>query len=92
MDPLRVAVRAAFAFVFTVAVIRLSGKRTVKQGDATSFVVALIIGDMFDDLFWAEVPAAQFVVGVGTLVVAHMVNTIAAASSRGRRWRAGAAR
>lgn len=87
MDPLRIAVRAAFGFLFTVAAVRLSGKRTVKQGDATSFVVALIIGDMFDDLFWAEVPAAQFVVGVGTLILLHTVNTIALASRGVRRWR-----
>jgi uncharacterized membrane protein YcaP (DUF421 family) len=88
MDPLRVAVRAAFGFVVAVALVRLSGKRTVKQGDPTSFVVALVIGDMFDDLFWAEVPAAEFVVGVGTLVILHLLNTMTAAASGARIWRA----
>lgn len=73
MDPLRVAVRAAFAFVFIFILMRVSGKRTVHQDDVASFVVAVIIGDMFDDLIWAEVAASQFVVGVGTLVFVHLL-------------------
>jgi uncharacterized membrane protein YcaP (DUF421 family) len=89
MDPFRIAVRAAFAFAFALAIVRMSGKRTVNQGDPASFVVALIVGDMFDDLFWGEIPTAQFVVGVGTLVVLHLLNTITAADSGVRSWRRG---
>ena len=73
MDPLRLVVRTAFAFGFIFVLLRVSGERTVKQGDTASFVVALIIGDMFDDLIWAEVAASQFVVGVGSLLLAHLL-------------------
>ena len=73
MDPLRLVVRTVFAFVFILVLLRVSGERTVRQGDTASFVVALIIGDMFDDLIWAEVAASQFVVGVGTLLFVHLL-------------------
>jgi uncharacterized membrane protein YcaP (DUF421 family) len=86
MDPLRLVVRAAFAFVFIFVLLRVSGERTVRQGDLASFVVALIIGDMFDDLIWAEVAATQFVVGVGTLLFVHFLVAEARFTSGTRTW------
>ena len=47
----------------------------------------IVIGDMFDDLLWAEVPAAQFVVGLGALVLAHVTARLAVFRSGDRRWR-----
>lgn len=73
MDLWRIVIRIAFAWFVTLAFVRGSGRRTVAESDVPSFVLALIIGDMFDDLFWAEVPAAQFVVAVGTLVLLHVL-------------------
>jgi uncharacterized membrane protein YcaP (DUF421 family) len=89
MDPLRLIVRTAFAYVFILALLRVSGKRTVKQGDIASFVVALIIGDMFDDAIWAEVPVSQFVAGVGTLVFLHALVSVNLFTSGSRAWRRG---
>lgn len=87
MDPLRIAVRALVAYVFALVLTRLSGHQTVKQADATTFVVALIIGDMFDDLLWAEVPAAQFVVGVGTLFLVQVWLKVGTAAGGMYAWR-----
>ena len=72
MDPLRIAIRAAFAFLVLLALVRCSGKRTVKQGSPFDFTVALILGDMVDDLVFAEVAASQFAVACGTLVMVHV--------------------
>lgn len=63
-----------FTYVVMLAFVRTSGRRTIAQGDVRSFVLALIIGDLFDDMFWAEVPAAQFVVAVATLVLLHILS------------------
>lgn len=84
MDPLRIAVRAAFMFVFMLVLVRASGKRTIRQSDLSSFIVALIIGDLFDDFTWAEVSAAQFVVAAGAIVTTHLLagTTIAAGGMR----------
>jgi uncharacterized membrane protein YcaP (DUF421 family) len=85
MDPLRLVLRAVFVYVFTLALVRTSGARSLRQTDVVSFVLAVILGDMFDDAFWAEVPFAGFVIGAGTLVLAHvLMKTAAAAGERDR--------
>ena len=75
MDPLRIAVRVVVAYALLLALARLSGLRTVKHVSAFDFTIALIVGDMVDDLLWAEVAAAQFVVGAGVLFTVHVVLT-----------------
>lgn len=87
MELWRIIVRALFAYVFALAVMRIAGKRTVARADASSFVVMVVIGDMFDDLLWAEIPAAQFVVGVGALVLCHIAAGLGAFRSAERMWR-----
>jgi uncharacterized membrane protein YcaP (DUF421 family) len=67
MDPLRIVVRAVFVYVFLLVMVRPSGKRTVAHGTSVDFVLALVFGDLVDDMVWAEVPATQFVVAAGTL-------------------------
>jgi uncharacterized membrane protein YcaP (DUF421 family) len=66
-------VRAVFVFITVLALVRASGKRTVKQGSPFDFTVALILGDMVDDAIWAEVALSQFVVATGTLLAAHVL-------------------
>ena len=87
MDPWRLVVRVLFAYFFALALVRASGKRAVKQGDPQSFVLAVIVGDMFDDLFWAEVSAAQFVVATGTLVLLHVMASLTLSRAGERNWR-----
>lgn len=86
MDLARIVVRVLFAWVFVQALVRLSGKRTVKQADILSFVVAVILGDMFDDLFWAEVGGAEFVAGTATLMVTHVLMGLDAMHRGQRAW------
>jgi uncharacterized membrane protein YcaP (DUF421 family) len=71
MDPLRIIVRVVFAYLLLQGLVRLSGKRTVKQGSPFDFAIALIIGDLVDDVLWAEVGAAQFSVAAAALVLVH---------------------
>lgn len=73
MDPLRIALRVVIAYLVLLVLVRVSGKRTVKQGSPFDFAVALILGDMFDDAIWAEVAASQFIVACGVLVSAHLL-------------------
>ena len=87
MDPLRIVVRIVFAYLVVLAFTRISGSRTIQQSDVSSFVIALVIGDMFDDVFWSEVPASQFVVGVATLFVLHLRVSGQIFHSGSRTWR-----
>src|SRR5262245_18650581 len=68
MEVYKILARVVFAYIFILILLRLSGKREVARATSFDFVLALILGDLFDDLFWAEVPASQFVVAAGTLV------------------------
>jgi len=76
-----IAIRAVFGYAVLLALLRVSGKRTVAQGTPFDFVLALILGDMIDDLLWAEVPAARFTVAVGTLTLVHTLVSVACGRS-----------
>jgi uncharacterized membrane protein YcaP (DUF421 family) len=67
VEPVRVALHAVFAYLFLLVGTRLSGKRTLAQATVVEFVLALVIGDMVDDVLWAEVPVATFAVATATL-------------------------
>jgi len=73
MDPLRIALRVAIAYLVLLVLVRISGKRTVKQGTPFDFTVALILGDMFDDVIWAEVAMSQFIVACGVLLSVYVL-------------------
>jgi uncharacterized membrane protein YcaP (DUF421 family) len=72
MDPLRIAARVVFAYVVLMVLVRVSGKRLVRHASPFDFTLSLILGDMVDDLMWAEVDASVFVVAAGVLVMIHM--------------------
>jgi uncharacterized membrane protein YcaP (DUF421 family) len=75
MDPLRTGLRALLAYLILLFLLRVAGKRTVKQGSPFDFVLALIVGDLIDDAIWAEVPIAQFVVAAATLLLMKLLMT-----------------
>lgn len=87
MDPFRVIVRILFAYVFALILVRISGHRDLKHIDISSFIVALVIGDMFDDFFWQEVSAAEFVVATGALFLVHIATSVQLVSSGSRTFR-----
>jgi uncharacterized membrane protein YcaP (DUF421 family) len=86
MDPFRIALRVAFTFALVLILIRASGKRTIRQGNLSSFVVAVMLGDLFDDFFWAEVPASQLIVATGSVVTLHLVMQTGVTASGMRDW------
>lgn len=77
MELHKIAIRALFAYIILHGMMRVSGKGEVSQARAIDFVMVIIIGDMIDDLLWAEVPASHFVVGVATIMLAHAALLIA---------------
>jgi uncharacterized membrane protein YcaP (DUF421 family) len=69
MDLWRIAIRALVAYVYLMVTTRASGKRVVSQATPFDFVVSLIIGDLIDDLLWAEVSVAKFGAAVAAIFV-----------------------
>jgi uncharacterized membrane protein YcaP (DUF421 family) len=76
MDPLRIAIRALAAFIFLLALLRLSGKRTIYQGTPFDFVLALVLGDLVDNAIFNESPFAEFAVAAMVLVGARLLLTM----------------
>jgi uncharacterized membrane protein YcaP (DUF421 family) len=76
LDPLRIAIRALAAFIFLLALLRLSGKRAISQGTAFDFVLSLVLGDLVDNVIWGEAPFGQFAVAAMTLVGARLLVTM----------------
>ena len=72
MDPLRIAVRVLFAYVFLLVLVRQSSTRTIKHGSPFDFTVALVLGDIIDDFLWAEVSGSELVVAAATLFALHI--------------------
>jgi uncharacterized membrane protein YcaP (DUF421 family) len=83
MGLLAIAVRASIAYAFLLVLMRASGKHSVKHVSPFDFVMALILGDLVDDLLWAEVGLAQFAVAAGVLV---MVETVVGAGQARWSW------
>jgi uncharacterized membrane protein YcaP (DUF421 family) len=81
MDVYRIAIRAAFVFIVLLALLRLSGKRSVAQGSMLDFVVALVLGDLIDDAIWAEVAMSEFIIAASCLITVHLTLGSAAAVS-----------
>jgi uncharacterized membrane protein YcaP (DUF421 family) len=80
-EGLGLLVRAVFMYVFALATVRATGRRTL--GDLTCFelVTTLLAGDLFDDALWGEVPMAEAVVAFGTVVALHSLTTLLAYAS-----------
>jgi len=70
---LGVALRVSVMYVYALLALRLSGKAVLAELTPMDFVVATIIGDLFDDVFWAEVPVAKGLVAFGTVMIAHLL-------------------
>ena len=81
MELHKIATRVLFAYVVLLALMRFSGKRVVSEAGARDFVVALIIGDLIDDLMWAEISAAEFTAATGGIVLMGLVVALAAYAS-----------
>jgi uncharacterized membrane protein YcaP (DUF421 family) len=84
LDLAGIIFRVSIMYLYALALVRLSGKQSLGQLTAMDLVVTLIIGDLFDDVFWAEVPIVQGMVAFAVIVLMHMLLTLA--SSRNIRF------
>src|SRR5688572_26729442 len=73
MEIVGIVVRATFTYLFLLIIIRLAGKRTIREGTPFDLVVALILGDFPDDVIWGEVPVAQGIVAIGSIMTLHLI-------------------
>jgi uncharacterized membrane protein YcaP (DUF421 family) len=65
------ALRAAGVYVLMLVVIRLLGKRTVGMFTAFDLLVALMLGEVVDEIIYGDVTFAQGAVAIGVIALAR---------------------
>jgi len=77
MDPhelLMTALRALGVYLLMLVVIRVLGKRTVGNFSAFDLLVALMLGEMVDEVIYGDVSIAQGMVAIGVVAAAQYGN------------------
>jgi uncharacterized membrane protein YcaP (DUF421 family) len=75
------ALRASFVYIFLLIIVRLLGKREIGSTSAFDLVVALILGEVVDEIIYGDVTIMQGVVAIGVVAVWHLVNSWASYKS-----------
>jgi uncharacterized membrane protein YcaP (DUF421 family) len=75
------ALRATFVYFFLLIVVRILGKREIGASSAFDLLVALMLGDMVDEVIYGDVTIAQGAVAMAIIGVWHLVNSWASFKS-----------
>jgi uncharacterized membrane protein YcaP (DUF421 family) len=78
MDPHELAftaLRAGAVYVLMLATIRVLGKRTVGNFTAFDLLVALMLGEVVDEIIYGDVGMAQGVVAIAVIAAAQYSNS-----------------
>lgn len=73
-----IALRGIITYLYVLALVRLSGKRTIRALMPMDLVVGVIIGDIFDNMFYGQTPLWAGMVGMTTVILAHLLVTYTA--------------
>lgn len=72
-DLLGIVLRASIMYLYMLALLRLTGKRDVGDLTPLDFITALMIGDLFDNVFWNTSPLSAGLVATGALILWQVV-------------------
>lgn len=75
------ALRASFVYLFLLVVVRLLGKREIGATSAFDLVVALILGEVVDEIIYGDVTILQGVIAIVVTAVWHLANSWASFKS-----------
>ena len=75
------ALRASFVYLFLLVVVRLLGKREIGATSAFDLVVALILGEVVDEIIYGDVTILQGVIAIVVVALWHLVNAWASFKS-----------
>jgi uncharacterized membrane protein YcaP (DUF421 family) len=75
LDLTGIILRVSVMYLYALALVRIAGKQSLGQLTGMDFVVTLIVGDLFDDVFWVEVPIVQGLVAFAVVVLTHVLFT-----------------
>lgn len=76
------ALRATFVYMFLLLIVRLLGKREIGNTSAFDLIVALILGEVVDEIIYGDVTMLQGVVAIVVVAIWHLVNAWASFKSK----------
>jgi uncharacterized membrane protein YcaP (DUF421 family) len=76
------ALRATFVYFFLLLVVRVLGKREIGATSAFDLIVALILGEVVDEIIYGDVTMLQGVVAILVVAIWHLVNSWASFKSQ----------
>ena len=82
LDLTGIIFRVSIMYLYALALLRISGKQSVSHLTAMDFIITLIIGDLFDDVFWADLPILQGMVAFAAITLVHILVTYAASRNQ----------
>lgn len=76
------ALRATFVYFFLLLVVRVLGKREIGATSAFDLIVALILGEVVDEIIYGDVTVLQGVTAILVVAIWHLVNSWASFKSQ----------
>jgi uncharacterized membrane protein YcaP (DUF421 family) len=76
------ALRATFVYFYLLVIVRVLGKREIGASSAFDLLVALMLGDVVDEVIYGEVTIMQGAVAMAIIGVWHLVNSWASFKSK----------
>jgi uncharacterized membrane protein YcaP (DUF421 family) len=77
-----IALRATFVYFYLLIIVRLLGKREIGASSAFDLLVALMLGDVVDEVIYGDVTMAEGMVAMAIIGVWHFVNAWASFKSK----------
>ena len=81
-DLLMTAIRASLVYFFLLFVIRVLGKREVGSVTAFDFMVGLMLGEVVDEIVFADVTLVKGFLAISVIAIWHFVNSWASYRSK----------
>jgi uncharacterized membrane protein YcaP (DUF421 family) len=73
-------------YLYALTLVRVSGKQSLGQLTPMDFVVTLVIGDLFDDVFWTDVPVIEGLVAFAVIILLHIFVTFVTSRNKTIYW------
>ena len=81
-DFIQLIMRISVMYLYALVLVRVSGKRSFGNLSALDLVITSAGGDNFDNVIYGEIEIVPGLVGLGTLVLMHILVALAASRSK----------
>ena len=77
-----IILRLSILYLYILLMLRLTGKRSIGSLSPLDFLTALMVGDLFDNVFYGTSPLSSGLVAIAVILTLHAITSALAYSSR----------